>query len=86
MLSPDHSYISNLVPQDAVHPLYYTGSTGLRGQLLQDHMIQDTVDPNDEKINSANGLVVDTLLHSSVVFKRNDQGKVDYAGWVIRSY
>ncbi|XP_042881323.1 uncharacterized protein LOC122258986 isoform X2 [Penaeus japonicus] len=85
LLSPDHSYISNLVPQDTVHPLYYTGSTGLRGQLLQDHMIQDTVDPNDEKINSANGLVVDTLLHSSVVFKRNDQGKIEVNGIPVLS-
>nr|XP_027236190.1 uncharacterized protein LOC113827497 [Penaeus vannamei] len=76
LLSPDHGYISNLVPQDAVHPLYSTSYAGLRAELLLDHMLQDTVDPDDKRMSSSNGLEVYTLNYNPVVFRKNNQGDI----------
>ncbi|XP_037773425.1 uncharacterized protein LOC119569252 [Penaeus monodon] len=76
LLSPAHHYIGNLVPQDSVHPLYSDSYARLRAELLLDHMLQDTVYPDDERMSSSNGLEVYTLNYNPVVFRKNNQGDI----------
>lgn len=81
MLSPEFFHVVNLVPQDAPHPLYVNRYAELRAALLRDHMLQDTVDPSDSRMKSNNGLTAKTLTGKSVVFKRDNRGKVVLAGY-----
>ncbi|XP_063604632.1 uncharacterized protein LOC134780088 [Penaeus indicus] len=76
LLSPGFFHVVNLVPQDAPHPLYVNRYAELRAAFLRDHMLQDTVDPNDSRMKSTNGLTAKTLTGKSVVFKRDNRDTI----------
>ncbi|XP_047472373.1 uncharacterized protein LOC125027369 [Penaeus chinensis] len=76
LLSPGFFHVVNLVPQDAPHPLYVNSYAELRAALLRDHMLQDTVDPNDSRMKSTNGLTAKTLTGKSVVFKKDNTDRI----------
>lgn len=76
LLSPAYFHVTNLVPQDAPNPLYVSRYAELRAAFLSDHMLRDTVDPNDPRIKSVNGLTAKTLTGKSVVFKRDNTDKL----------
>ncbi|XP_047472323.1 uncharacterized protein LOC125027341 [Penaeus chinensis] len=73
ILSPDFFKMVNLVPQDAPHPLY--GDRILRTRFLLDHMLQRTVDPNDQRMMTSSGLQALTMAGSRITFKKNSNGE-----------
>ncbi|XP_042881320.1 uncharacterized protein LOC122262824 [Penaeus japonicus] len=76
LLSPEHYLMMNLVPQDGPHPFYSSQFTDLRRQFLLDHMLAESVDPDDPRMTSPGGLPASTLADSDVVFRRESQGKI----------
>ncbi|XP_069977118.1 uncharacterized protein [Penaeus vannamei] len=76
LLSPDAFLMTNLVPQDAPHPLYSSQFTELCKQFLLDHMLDVSVDPNDPRVTSPGGLPASTLAANDVVFRKDSQGKI----------
>merc|ERR1711915_1031437 len=55
-----------------------------RTEFLKDYMIMEPVDPNDERMNSADGLTVENLNGKPMVFKKSDDGKISVNGVEVR--
>ncbi|CAL4116443.1 unnamed protein product, partial [Meganyctiphanes norvegica] len=84
LISPDDMQVVNLVPQDAGHPLYVEANKALRTEFLKDYMILEPIDPNDARMSSADGLIVENLSGKSMIFKKSDDGKTSVNGVEIK--
>lgn len=81
ILSPEYFKVVNLVPQDAPHPLYADSS--LRTRFLADHMLFETVDPDDQRLLTPSGLQTLTIGDSPITFKKDSNGHTKVNGVLV---
>merc|ERR1712179_138173 len=84
LISPDDMQVVNLVPMDGGHPLYVEENRALRTEFLQDYMILETVDPDDARMSSTDGLTLENLNGKPLLFKKSDDGKTSVNGVEVR--
>ncbi|XP_047500524.1 uncharacterized protein LOC125046692 [Penaeus chinensis] len=81
ILAPSPFLMMNLVPQDAIHPLYKDAD--LRTEFLLDYMLEAAVSPDDPKMAEEEGLTVPNLFGKSITFKKDAEGKVRVEGQTV---
>jgi len=67
----------NVVPQDSGHPLY--GDSGLRAEFLNDHFVADRISPDDPRMETTQGLVIQNLNGNNLTFKK-ELGRITING------
>ena len=77
MLSPHFRSVTNLVPQDAPHPLFNDApeNEALRDEILLDYLVQDPIRSTNIHLTQPGGITVNNLAGHRLTFEINDAGK-----------
>ncbi|KAB7506916.1 hypothetical protein Anas_03042 [Armadillidium nasatum] len=65
----------NLTPQDAPHPLYSPDYGDQTDNFILDHLCMDEISCDDEKLGSAEGVILKTMSGKDLVFKKREKSE-----------